>query len=100
MRESWIDGPRVQSLMAEMADREIPTGFSSDLARGLHRMAANIAKFCLTSMRSDGVPLDDSFVDMLCCTPTTSAPSFSSRRRPPPVTPGVSAGCLGAVQGP
>jgi len=33
--------------------------------RGLHRMAVDIAKFYLTYMRSHGVPLDDSFVDMV-----------------------------------
>lgn len=33
--------------------------------RGLHRMVVDIAKFYLTYMRSHGVALDDSFVDML-----------------------------------
>lgn len=36
-----------------------------DTSRGLHRMVVDIAKFYLTYMRSHGVPLDDSFVDML-----------------------------------
>ena len=36
-----------------------------DTDRGLHRMVVDIAKFYLTYMRSHGVPLDDSFVDML-----------------------------------
>jgi glucosyl-3-phosphoglycerate synthase len=33
--------------------------------RGLHRMVVDIAKFYLTYMRSHGVPLDDSYVDMI-----------------------------------
>jgi glucosyl-3-phosphoglycerate synthase len=36
-----------------------------DTDRGLHRMVVDIAKFYLTYMRSHGVPLDDSFVDMV-----------------------------------
>ncbi len=36
-----------------------------DTSRGLHRMVVDIAKFYLTYMRSHGVPLDDSYVDML-----------------------------------
>ncbi|WP_295544167.1 hypothetical protein [uncultured Thiohalocapsa sp.] len=36
-----------------------------DTSKGLHRMVVDIAKFYLTYMRSHGVPLDDSYVDML-----------------------------------
>ena len=36
-----------------------------DTNKGLHRMVVDIAKFYLTYMRSHGVPLDDSYVDML-----------------------------------
>ncbi|MGB5832490.1 MAG: hypothetical protein WBG92_10925 [Thiohalocapsa sp.] len=36
-----------------------------DINKGLHRMVVDIAKFYLTYMRSHGVPLDDSYVDML-----------------------------------
>jgi glucosyl-3-phosphoglycerate synthase len=36
-----------------------------DTNQGLHRMVVDIAKFYLTYMRSHGVPLDDSYVDML-----------------------------------
>jgi len=36
-----------------------------DMDRGLHRMVVDIAKFYLTYMRSHGIPLDDSFVDMV-----------------------------------
>jgi glucosyl-3-phosphoglycerate synthase len=36
-----------------------------DTGKGLHRMVIDIAKFYLTYMRSHGVPLDDSFVDMV-----------------------------------
>jgi glucosyl-3-phosphoglycerate synthase len=38
---------------------------ADDTDRGLHRMVVDIAKFYLTYMRSHGVPLDDSFVDMV-----------------------------------
>ena len=36
-----------------------------DKGKGLHRMVVDITKFYLTYMRSHGVPLDESFVDML-----------------------------------
>jgi glucosyl-3-phosphoglycerate synthase len=36
-----------------------------DTSQGLHRMVVDIAKFYLTYMRSHGVSLDDSYVDML-----------------------------------
>ncbi len=36
-----------------------------DAGRGLHRMVVDIAKFYLNHIRSNGVPLDDGFVDML-----------------------------------
>ena len=36
-----------------------------DTSKGLHRMVVDIAKFYLTYMRSHGIPLDDSYVDML-----------------------------------
>lgn len=36
-----------------------------DTNKGLHRMVVDIAKFYLTYMRSHGVALDDSYVDML-----------------------------------
>ena len=36
-----------------------------DASRGLHRMVVDIAKFYLNHIRSNGVPLDDGFVDML-----------------------------------
>jgi glucosyl-3-phosphoglycerate synthase len=36
-----------------------------DTDRGLHRMVVDIGKFYLTYMRSHGIPLDDSFVDMV-----------------------------------
>jgi glucosyl-3-phosphoglycerate synthase len=38
---------------------------AEDAGRGLHRMVVDIAKFYLNHVRSNGVPLDDSFVDML-----------------------------------
>jgi glucosyl-3-phosphoglycerate synthase len=38
---------------------------ADDTTAGLHRMVVDIAKFYLTYMRSHGIPLDDSFVDML-----------------------------------
>jgi glucosyl-3-phosphoglycerate synthase len=38
---------------------------ADDTSKGLHRMVVDIAKFYLTYMRSHGVPLDDSYVDML-----------------------------------
>ncbi len=36
-----------------------------DANRGLHRMVVDIAKFYLNHIRSNGVPLDDAFVDMI-----------------------------------
>jgi glucosyl-3-phosphoglycerate synthase len=36
-----------------------------DASRGLHRMVVDIAKFYLNYIRSNGVPLDDAFVDMI-----------------------------------
>ncbi len=36
-----------------------------DANTGLHRMVVDIAKFYLNHMRSNGVPLDDAFVDMI-----------------------------------
>ena len=38
---------------------------ADDTQKGLHRMVVDIAKFYLTYMRSHGVPLDESFVDMV-----------------------------------
>lgn len=38
---------------------------SEDASRGLHRMVVDIAKFYLNHVRSNGIPLDDAFVDML-----------------------------------
>lgn len=38
---------------------------ADDISKGLHRMVVDIAKFYLTYMRSHGIPLDDSYVDML-----------------------------------
>ncbi|MFO7783011.1 MAG: glycosyl transferase [Thermodesulfobacteriota bacterium] len=38
---------------------------TEDAGRGLHRMVVDIAKFFLNHVRSNGVPLDDAFVDML-----------------------------------
>jgi glucosyl-3-phosphoglycerate synthase len=39
--------------------------FPEDANRGLHRMVVDIAKFYLNYIRSNGVPLDDAFVDMI-----------------------------------
>jgi len=36
-----------------------------DASRGLHRMVVDIGKFYLNYVRSNGVPLDDAFVDMI-----------------------------------
>jgi glucosyl-3-phosphoglycerate synthase len=36
-----------------------------DATKGLHRMVVDIGKFYFNHMRSNGVPLDDSFVDMI-----------------------------------
>lgn len=44
--------------------------------RGLHRMVVDIAKFYLNYMRSHGVPLDDSQVDMIRMTYYQNALSF------------------------
>ena len=38
---------------------------AEDANRGLHRMVVDIAKFYLNHIRSNGVPLDDAFVDMI-----------------------------------
>ncbi len=37
----------------------------ADEKQGLHRMVVDIAKFYMTYMRSHGIPMDDSFVDMM-----------------------------------
>jgi glucosyl-3-phosphoglycerate synthase len=47
-----------------------------DAEKGLHRMVVDIAKFYLNYMRSHGVALDDSFVDMILHTYYDRALSF------------------------
>ncbi len=47
-----------------------------DAEKGLHRMVVDIAKFYLNYMRSHGVALDDSFVDMILHTYYDKALSF------------------------
>jgi glucosyl-3-phosphoglycerate synthase len=47
-----------------------------DATGGLHRMAVDIAKFYLNYIRSRGLPIDDSFIDMLQHTYYTVALSF------------------------
>jgi glucosyl-3-phosphoglycerate synthase len=47
-----------------------------DASRGIHRMVVDIGKFFFNHLRSHGVPLDDSFVDMIQHTYYTNALSF------------------------
>jgi glucosyl-3-phosphoglycerate synthase len=50
---------------------------SEENARGgLHRMVVDIAKFYLNHIRSNGVPIDDAFIDMLQHTYYNTALSF------------------------
>jgi len=47
-----------------------------DARGGLHRMVVDIAKFYLNRIRSNGVPIDDAFIDMLQHTYYNTALSF------------------------
>ncbi len=49
---------------------------SENAEKGLHRMVIDIAKFYLTFMRSHGIPLNDSFVDMMIHTYYQNALKF------------------------
>lgn len=49
---------------------------AEDPSRGLHKMIVDIGKFYFNYIRSNGCSIEDSFVDMVCCTYYENAKRF------------------------